>query len=77
MWGVSFSAFAINMIGARRKNVAIARAVGSSAAERQARRELLKHHGLAQMCHLFLPAAIQPGMSPWVHQERQRPNTNY
>ena len=33
--------------------------------------------GLAQMCYLFLPAAIQPGMSPWVHQERQRPNTNY
>ena len=45
-------------------------------AERQARRELLSRHGLAQMCHLLLPAAIQPGMSPWVHQEWQRPNTN-
>ena len=46
-------------------------------AERQARRELLNRHGLAQMYHLFLPAAIQPGMSPWVRQERQRPNTDY
>ena len=52
-------------------------AIGGQHAERQARRELLTSHGLTEMCHLFFTAAIQPGMSPWVHQERQRPNTNY
>ena len=56
-------------------NHSLSEAIGRHA-ERQVGRELLKSHGLAQMCHLLLPAAIQPGMSPWVHQEQQRPNTN-